>query len=167
MTGNDTEPIQNRIQNRVQDRIQDRVVLSSSLPEITRVSAWVEALALQYEIAESVQFAINLCLEEALANVIRHGYENQTGRSIAVSFTVSGEGDFVFTIEDDAPPFNPLETPVLPELDEQGELRIGGHGIRLIREFADTLEYEPTPTGNRLHFGFSNKVSPAPAKKAG
>jgi serine/threonine-protein kinase RsbW len=175
MTRNDMEPIQDhpiqdqRIQDRpVQDRpIQDRIVLSSSLSEMRRVVAWVKALASQHEIVESVQFAINLCLEEALSNVIRHGYASQTGRSIAVRFTVSGEGYFVFTIEDDAPPFNPLETPVLPELDEQGELRIGGNGIRLIRGFADTLEYEPTPTGNRLHFGFSNNVSPASAKRAG
>ena len=156
MSRNDKEPIR--------DRIQDRIVLCSSLSEISRVFVWVEALASQYEIVESVQFAIKLCLEEALSNVIRHGYASQAGRSIAVRFSVSGEGNFVFTIEDDAPPFNPLEAPVLPELDEQGEIRIGGHGIRLIRGFADTLEYELTPTGNRLHFGFSNHVSPAPAK---
>jgi len=119
MNRNDKEPI------------RDRIVLCSSLSEISRVFAWVEALASQYEIVESVQFAMNLCLEEALSNVIRHGYASQTGRSIAVRFAVSGEGNFVFTIEDDAPSFDPLEAPVLREFDEQGEVRIGGHGIRL------------------------------------
>ena len=147
MTRNETQPI------------QDRIVLSSDLSEMNRVFPWIDALASQYEIAESIQFAINLCLEEAVSNVIRHGYANQAGRFIAVRFTVSGEGNLVFTIDDEAPPFNPLEAPTLPPFDEQGETRIGGHGVRLILEFADTLEYEPTSTGNRLHIGFS-KISP-------
>src|SRR5579871_1361717 len=140
-------------------RIQDRIVLRSELSEMSRIFPWIEALASEYEIVESIQFAINLCLEEAVSNVIRHGYANQTGRFIAVHFTVSGAGNLVFTIDDDAPPFNPLEAPPLPLFDEQGETRIGGHGVRLIREFADTLKYEPTSTGNRLHIGFSKNIS--------
>ena len=152
MTRNETEPI------------QDRIVLSSDLSEMRRVFPWIEALASQYEIAESLQFAINLCLEEAVSNVIRHGYANQVGSFIAVRFMISSEGNLVFTVDDDAPPFNPLEAQALPVLDEQGEIRIGGHGIRLIRGFADMLEYEPTSTGNRLHIAFSKSVSPAPTK---
>lgn len=148
MTRNETQPI------------QDRIVLSSDLSEMNRVFPWIDALASQYEIAESIQFAINLCLEEAVSNVIRHGYANQSGRFIAVRFAVSTEGNVVFTIDDDAPQFNPLEAPTLPPFDEQGETRIGGHGVRLLREFADILEYEPTSTGNRLHIGFSKNISP-------
>src|ERR1700729_2773350 len=132
------------------ERIQDRIVLSSELSQISRIFPWIEALASQYEIVESLQFAINLCLEEAVSNVIRHGYANQAGRFIAVRFMISSEGNLVFTVDDDAPPFNPLEAPSLPMLDEQSETRIGGHGIRLLRGFADMLEYQPTSTGNRL-----------------
>ena len=146
------------------ERIQDRIVLSSELSQISRIFPWIEALASQYEIVESLQFAINLCLEEAVSNVIRHGYANQAGRFIAVRFMISSEGNLVFTVDDDAPPFNPLEAASLPVLDEQGETRIGGHGIRLIRGFADMLEYEPTSTGNRLHIAFSKNVSSASTK---
>ncbi|RSL16441.1 serine/threonine-protein kinase RsbW [Edaphobacter aggregans] len=145
-------------------RIQDRIVLRSELSEMSRIFPWIEALASEYEIVESLQFAINLCLEEAVSNVIRHGYANQVGSFIAVHFLVSSEGNLVFTVDDDAPPFNPLEAQALPVLDEQGETRIGGHGIRLIRGFADMLEYEPTSTGNRLQIAFSKSVSPAPTK---
>ena len=146
------------------ERIQDRIVLSSELSQISRIFPWIEALASQYEIVESLQFAINLCLEEAVSNVIRHGYANQAGRFIAVRFMVSSEGNLVFTVDDDAPPFNPLEAPSLPMLDEQGETRIGGHGIRLLRGFADMLEYQPTSTGNRLRIAFSKNVSPTSMK---
>ncbi len=34
-------------------------------------------------------------------------------------------------------------------------MRVGGQGIRLLRHFADLLEYEPISTGNRLRIGFS------------
>jgi serine/threonine-protein kinase RsbW len=143
---------------------QDRIVLQSSLSEMSKIFGWVEALASQYEIGENAQFAINLCLEEAVSNVIRHGYACQGGGTITVRFAVSDEGNFLFTVDDDAPPFNPLEVPALSTLDEQGEVRVGGQGIRLIRGFAQTLEYEPMPAGNRLLIGFSKDVSPAPTK---
>ena len=142
MTPNETEPI------------QDQIVLRSDLSEMSRIFPWVEALASQYEIVESTRFAIDICLEEAVSNVIRHGYAKQARSFLAVRFKVSSEGHLVFTVEDDAPPFNPLQAPALPLVDEHGESRIGGHGIRLIRGFADSLEYEPTSTGNRLHIGF-------------
>jgi anti-sigma regulatory factor (Ser/Thr protein kinase) len=138
----------------------DRIVLHSDLSEISRVFRWIEVLASRYEIVESVQFAINLCLEEAVSNVIRHGYAGQPGRPIAVCFSISGEGAYIFTVDDEAPPFNPLETPSLPMLDEQGEARIGGHGILLIRGFADALEYKPVQGGNRLCLVFSKGASP-------
>jgi anti-sigma regulatory factor (Ser/Thr protein kinase) len=66
-------------------------------------------------------------------------------------------GYFVLIVDDEAPRFNPLESPELPLVSpcEDGEVRIGGQGIRLLRQFADTLHYESTPTGNQLRMGFS------------
>lgn len=146
MAGNDAEPH------------QDRIVLRGDLSEISHIYAWVGALSRQYDIAEDTTYAINLCLEEAVSNTIRHGYSKQPGNAIVVTFSFSSHGNLVFTIEDDAPPFNPLETSLQPFLDEQGEIRIGGQGIRLIRGFADTLEYEHIPAGNRLRMGFLARV---------
>jgi anti-sigma regulatory factor (Ser/Thr protein kinase) len=97
---------------------------------------------------------MNLCLEEALSNIIRHGYSGNPGHSIAVCFTSPREGYFVFDIEDEAPPFNPVASPELPAMRSLEENRIGGQGIRLLRQFADALEYHATPTGNRLSIGF-------------
>jgi len=65
-------------------------------------------------------------------------------------------------VEDDAAPFNPLEVAALPSIGEQGESRIGGQGIRLLRGFADTIEYEAKPVGNRLRIGFSNPTTVSP-----
>jgi anti-sigma regulatory factor (Ser/Thr protein kinase) len=43
----------------------------------------------------------------------------------------------------------------LPPLSSLEELAIGGQGVRLLRRFADALEYQATPTGNRLSIGFT------------
>ena len=101
-------------------------------------------------------FAINLCLEEVVSNVIRHGYGNQPGQFLTVHCSSSRPGSFLFTVEDDAAPFNPLEIAALAAIGQQDEGRIGGQGIRLLRGFSDLLEYEAKPGGNRLLIGFSN-----------
>jgi serine/threonine-protein kinase RsbW len=136
---------------------QDQLVLRSQISDMAKLPAWIEGLAARHGIPADVQFAIDLCLEEALANVILHGYAGADDRSIMVRFTMPGESYFKFVIDDEAPRFNPLDAPELPALSSGEGSRVGGQGIRFLRHFADDLEYEPTPTGNRLSIGFSAK----------
>jgi serine/threonine-protein kinase RsbW len=137
----------------------DRLVLGSRLSEMERLPVWVESVAAAYGIAESVKFAISLCLEEVVSNVIRHGYSADSTKEeqfVTVHCNSPRPGYFVFTVEDDAAPFNPLAVSELPAIGEQSESQIGGQGIRLLRGFAKTLEYEAKPAGNRLRIGFLN-----------
>lgn len=149
MTGNGT------------DQTQDRLTLRSRLSDMARLPAWIEGLASRHAIPGDVQFAMNLCLEEAVSNIIRHGYGPEEDRPVTVRFTMPREGNFVCVVDDEAPRFNPLDAPELPALNPREEIRVGGQGIRLMRRFADTLEYEPTPDGNRLRMGFSAAGSTA------
>jgi len=135
----------------------DRLSLRGRLSEIAQVPTWIEHLALGYSIPGDVQSVINLCLEEVLSNVIRHGYGNDEGGAVVVNFTVPRDCFFLFVVEDDAPHFNPLDASELPPLNSNDEARIGGQGIRFLRRFASILEYEATPNGNRLSMGFSAK----------
>ena len=137
------------------DTTGERLALRSSLSDLARVSPWIEHLAAQCAISDNTQFAMNLCLEEVLSNVIRHGYAGEQGRPILVQFASSPrDGYFTFVIEDEAPLFDPLAAPELSIQRSLDDARIGGNGIRLLRQFADTLEYQSTPTGNRLTMGF-------------
>jgi serine/threonine-protein kinase RsbW len=137
------------------DQIEERLTLHSRLSDIAQLPVWIESIASRCAIPGDVQFAMDLCLEEVLVNIIRHGYGREADFPIRVCFKTARPGDYLFVVEDDAPPFDPLAAPELPALDSGGELRVGGQGIRLLRRFANTLEYEPTPTGNRLHIGFT------------
>jgi anti-sigma regulatory factor (Ser/Thr protein kinase) len=155
MTGNDTAVDEKR----TDDPVPDRIVLESQLSELIRVSPWIEALAARFAIPENVVFAMNLCLEEALSNVIRHGHRGQGG-SLTIQLTVPHEGRFMLIVDDDAPWFNPLEQEPPPAYAPDNPTQIGGQGIRLIRGFSDSLEYSATPTGNQLRIGFSSTSSP-------
>jgi anti-sigma regulatory factor (Ser/Thr protein kinase) len=134
----------------------DDLVLSSQLSEMSRLPPWIEALGDRYGITERVRFAINLCVEEAVSNVIRHGYAGRAGQPVRLTFSVPRDGYFVVMVEDDAPRFDPLHPSALPKIDEQSPDRLGGQGIRLMSGFSDLLEYEPAATGNRLRIGFLN-----------
>jgi serine/threonine-protein kinase RsbW len=134
---------------------QTQLSLGARLAEVAKTSVWVERLASDFAIPLNVQLAVNLCLEEVLTNVIRHGYGGGSDASIVVHFSTPGADSFVFIVEDEAPRFNPLEAAELPAIHPSDEIRVGGQGIRFLRRFADSLEYEATPTGNRLRMGFS------------
>ena len=137
------------------EHTEERLTLRSRLSEIANVASWTKQLALRHAIPGNVHFAIDLCLEEVISNIILHGYGGAADRSLIVRFTMPREGHFVFVVEDDAPPFDPLNGPELPPLNPREEMRVGGQGIRLLRRFADTFEYEPMRTGNRLRMSFS------------
>jgi serine/threonine-protein kinase RsbW len=137
---------------------EDQLNLRSRMSELAQLLPWIERLASRYTISADTRFAINLCLEEVLSNIIRHGYSGKPDHSIAVRFASPRKDHFVFVVEDDAPHFNPVDAPELPPLSSEGELRddtpIGGQGLRLLRRFADAIEYQATPTGNQLSISF-------------
>ena len=138
-------------------RPSHRLTLRSRLEELARVWPWVEALAAEYAISSETIYAIHLCLEEAVSNVIRHGYRGRPDQRVTVDCMQEGVHELVFTIEDEAPPFNPLaesgrQKSLATSLDE---LQPGGQGIRLLHKFAGRLKYEWFDGGNRLILGFT------------
>jgi anti-sigma regulatory factor (Ser/Thr protein kinase) len=135
-----------------------RLTLEGRLEDLAEVWPWIEALARHYSIPARTEYAIHLCLEEALSNVVRHGYTGQANRSIVIECASCGAKEMVFTIEDQAPPFDPLAHPHAghgPAPVSIAELEPGGQGIRLMRKFADRVAWERLPNGNRLTFAFS------------
>ena len=134
-----------------------RLILTSRLADLALVSTWVDDLAREYALPDETVFAINLCLEVALSNVIRHGYNSEPGHNLTVDSSVSENSTLLLTVEDRAPHFplpEPEElhpaTPPVPIED----YKLGGQGLRLMRRFAGSLTWAPLPNGNRLTMGF-------------
>lgn len=151
----DTMPAENTVEP------APRLTLKSQLDDMAALWPWVESIAAEYAIPADTVFGIHLCLEEAVSNVIRHGYGGQTGHTLTVDFALTGAHELVFTIEDQAPAFNPLTAPLVedqPATSPLDYLRPGGRGILLMRNFAGSLKYERLENGsgggNRLTIGF-------------
>jgi serine/threonine-protein kinase RsbW len=137
------------------DTAGERLNLRSQLSELAKLQPWIERLASLHSIPASTQYAMDLCLEEVISNIIRHGYSGDPDHSIGVHFASPREDYFVFVVEDEAPPFSPVDAPEKPAVSALKKVPIGGQGIRLLRRFADSLEHQATPTGNRLSIGFT------------
>jgi len=141
---------------------QDQLELDSRLSEQGRMWQWVEAIADQRQLSAETRFAIHLCLEEALANTVIHGYRSQPGNPILIAM-MAKEGRLLFTVEDRAFPFLP---PPESECELSGPppsletIVPGGNGIHLMRQFAKSVVYEPLPSGNKLTLAFADESSP-------
>ena len=135
-----------------------RLTLKSQLDDMALLWPWVEWLGVEYAIPADTLFNVHLCLEEAISNVIRHGYDGQPGSTLTVECTSPDAREVVFTIEDQAPPFDPVSGAIMedqPATSPMDYLRPGGRGILLMRKFAHSLKYERLAGGNRLAIGFS------------
>ena len=92
---------------------------------------------------------IELALEEAIVNVIEHGYKNKPG-TIAVCFHQQGSVAEI-VLRDQGPPFNPLEQDVqfdpLAPLEERD---LGGLGIFLYTQYMDEVQYKRENNHNVL-----------------
>jgi serine/threonine-protein kinase RsbW len=137
-------------------RSQPRLTIQSRLQDLPLLWSWVDSLAAEYRIPDNTLYSIHLCLEEAISNVIRHGYQGRSGQIITVEFTRRANA-VEFIVEDQASPFDPLS---MPEIDPAtvpaslDEFPLGGRGIGLMRKFAGSLAYQRLAAGNRLTMRF-------------
>ena len=132
----------------------ESLTLQARLSELSKIPSWLDELASLYAIPERTRYAMDLCLEEVISNIIRHGHCSESNAVVKVSFLPDRNGFTALVIEDVAPPFNPLLAPI-PEFPRSpNEMSTGGQGIYLLKHFADAVEYEPLPGGNRLIISF-------------
>ena len=121
----------------------------NGIAELTRLSGWVRELAELWSLPERAVYALDLCLQEAVDNVMRHASGPAGATSIAVA--MAHRGDAVHAVvEDGCAPFDPTghASPGLPDSLEAVEP--GGQGIVLLRQFMDELRYEHRDGRNRL-----------------
>lgn len=116
----------------------------------TAALAWLEALGERLQWPARVGFALTLCADEALANVVLHARTAQ-GAPARIWLTCGPTRDGVaLCIEDDGMAFDPTAQ-ASPELAATLEdAGIGGHGLRLMRHHLQRLLYRRERGRNRL-----------------
>lgn len=101
-----------------------------------------------------------LAVNEAVTNVLLHGYDEQPG-AVSVSAEADG-GDLRVRLIDDAPHFDPTTVPP-PDINLALEDRpLGGLGVHMMRQLTDELLYRVTGEGkNELLFIKRGVLNPA------
>jgi anti-sigma regulatory factor (Ser/Thr protein kinase) len=130
-----------------------RLVLRNDLAELQRLAGWIEGWA-QRGVSADVSFAVQLCLEEAVANVIMYAGAKDSRLEIAVEVERSGT-TLVARIEDNGRHFDPTQVPPRSVAASLDEASVGDVGIHLIRSFASGMNYERLEGCNRLTLRFT------------
>ncbi len=126
-----------------------RLRVANDPAELPRVHEWIDGLATAEGLASDVAFAADLCLQEAVGNVIAYAFSEGAAHEISVSATRSGPG-LAIEVEDDGLPFDPLGVAPAETADRLEDVRIGGLGIHLIRRFTSEVRYAREGDRNRL-----------------
>lgn len=89
-----------------------------------------------------------LAMNEAVTNIIVHGYQNHRG---AINIEVEqSHGDFIVRLRDQARLYDPTKRPD-PDINMPLHLRpYGGMGVYMMRNLVDELAYRTLDGGNEL-----------------
>ena len=119
--------------------------------------AWLEGLAQRDGWPARTLFALTLCADEALTNLISYasapagGAPLQLRLECARSGSGSGSGDSVWLrIADNGAVFDPTAQASPALAASLDDARVGGHGLRLMRHYLHALHYQRQNERNTL-----------------
>ena len=115
--------------------------------ELRRIGSFVEQFCTETSVPRERCLRLNGVLEELFVNTVTHGYGADTDAPIWITLEPRAPGVQV-TYEDTAPAFNPLAYRV-----EMG--KVGGLGVLLTRELADTRDYAYVFRRNRIRLSLA------------
>jgi serine/threonine-protein kinase RsbW len=119
-----------------------------STAEINRVIEPVTAAMAEEGYTHKDIFGMNLALEEALVNAIKHGHRGDPSLVVLVHYRVTAE-ETLAVVEDQGPGFDPenVADPLAPENRE----RPSGRGLLLMRHYLTGVRYNERGNAVTLH----------------
>src|SRR5262245_56277883 len=117
-----------------------RLLLHRDLAELERLAVWIEGWAMR-NLSASLSFAVQVCLEEAVANIIMYSTTKDDRLEIIVEVERRDQ-TLIARVEDNGSAFDPTQIPSQPFPISLIAAKAGGFGIRLMRSFASGMHYE-------------------------
>lgn len=130
---------------------ETKIELKGDSTALRRARTWLDGLVAVHGVGDTLKAELELVLEEALVNIIQHGYAgSQSGDQLIQLRAVLTDDELMLEFRDRGVQFNPLECDD-PNLDVAPDERaIGGLGIYLIKQLVDELEYVRHDGANHL-----------------
>ena len=117
-----------------------QIVLKNQPREKQKVVHALEQFGRDHQLPAAIVQAADLALEEHLTNLMSYALTDNREHEIKIRFML--DSHFMIEVEDDGPPFNPLQLPAVDITVPLERRPIGGLGIHLMRRFMDEIEYQ-------------------------
>lgn len=131
--------------------MEKEITIENQVEEIAIIAQFIEELGMSLHLPSGITMSLNLAIEEAISNIIHHGYpQNQKGE-ITLRTSVA-PGLLIAQIIDDGISFDPTKS----ENEASGnalsleQQLTQGLGLFLIRRTMDKVEYHSTDSQNEL-----------------
>lgn len=133
----------------------ETIKIENKMASLLPANALLERYCKYYQLDNARRQTLLLLLEEVLANIINHGFDDSQRHYIIFSI-YHKPCQTVFRFQDDGKPFDPTQRSLpllgLPAQDAP----IGGLGIPLVRQLTDSIRYQRSGKYNILTLCCSN-----------
>jgi anti-sigma regulatory factor (Ser/Thr protein kinase) len=106
---------------------------------IGKVSAGMKELLLSKKWSTEEVMEVELAVQEALANAIRHGCKNDQSKQVQCCVTFDGKGELIIVVRDPGQGFDLAKVP--DPLEGDNLFKGSGRGVFLINQLMDTVEF--------------------------
>jgi len=150
------------------------MVMRNDPGELGKLTQWIIEACAAAHIPEKMSFAVQLCLDEAVANILQHPVQDAaqnaaqhpaqhaaqhaagTARASTISASLErGDAGVWLDIEDDGEAFDPTAAAPRAPAPTLELLPVGGLGIHLMRQYSSRMEYSRSGGRNRLRLTFA------------
>lgn len=134
---------------------QINLTIESRLENVSLVSNAVNNICAHLPINPDEAHIIELCVNEAVVNCIKHAYRNEPERAIEIELVIEPSG-IVIRVMDSGIPMNPELLSRTPSFDEDVDVDnldavpASGRGLMIIKSHMDSVDYQIEQTKNTL-----------------
>ena len=115
------------------------IVIPADTAAMEKVTAGLNELLAGKQWPQKEIMEIELAVQEALANAIRHGCGNDPGKQVQCCVTFDAAGELVIVVRDPGPGFDVAAVP--NPLEGDNLFKGSGRGVFLINQLMDTVEF--------------------------
>jgi anti-sigma regulatory factor (Ser/Thr protein kinase) len=115
------------------------LVIPADTAAMEKVTAGLKEILAGKHWSEKEMMDVDLAVQEALANAIRHGCKNDPTKLVQCCVTFDATGELVIVVRDPGAGFDPAAVP--DPLTGDNLFRGSGRGVFLINQLMDTAEY--------------------------
>ncbi|MBO7547115.1 MAG: ATP-binding protein [Bacteroidales bacterium] len=116
------------------------LIFHNDIQQIPQLACFVEAIAEEASLDQSLAMSLNLALEEAVTNVIMYAYPAGSDGLVSIEAVIRDDAlDFI--LSDSGVPFDPTEAREADVTLPAEDRPIGGLGIFLVRNIMDEVTY--------------------------